>query len=369
MWRLAHMDQVAIQVHRTIQQQLQLPPQHVMFDLLSKPLVSSIYGSWIHFVTYYILLQILFVQDLHQQQQQQQPQQQYLTSNLYQQSSPATTLCSPQQANIAAQQLSSLYGAATGAFPISCESSLLSTQQACLTVLYACLENIMFVNASRHVWKHLITGQPGIYHVGVGQRQQDAKQSLKQKIPQHQQQVKTYAGLPAASVIARYPVMWQGIIALKTNETRVQMHKVGGNAEMCKRSLDQFTTSSNHMPLIRINQRMRMEASQLESVQCKMMDEHSYIALICLSCGPSKEDIKNQSELLKERFVDYLESKQAAGICNVGNEQNPTPNAIVHIFPPCDFASAFLQKNSPDLLEIFRQQKASYLFVVITSAN
>ncbi|EJW87485.1 hypothetical protein WUBG_01604 [Wuchereria bancrofti] len=290
-------------------------------------------------------------QDTQRQQQQQphladlhQQQQQYLTSNLYQQSSPATTLCSPQQANIAAQQLNSLYGAATGAFPISCESSLLSTQQ--------------------------MTGQSGIYHVGAGQRQQDVKQSSKQKQQQaQQQQVKTYAGLPVASVIARYPVMWQGIIALKTNETRVQMHKVGGNAEMCKRSLDQFTTTSNHMPLIRINQRMRMEAGQLESVQCKMMDEHSYIALICLSCGPSKEDIKNQSELLKERFVDYLESKQAAGICNVGNEQNPTPNTIVHIFPPCDFASAFLQKNSPDLLEIFRQQKASYLFVVITSAN
>uniref|UniRef100_A0A0R3RGC1 SPOC domain-containing protein n=1 Tax=Elaeophora elaphi TaxID=1147741 RepID=A0A0R3RGC1_9BILA len=286
----------------------------------------------------------------HQQQPhladlQQQQQQQYLTSNLYQQSSPTTTLCSP-QANIAAQQLNSLYGAATGAFPISCESSLLSTQQ--------------------------MAGQAGIYHVGVGQRQQDVKQPVKQKLPQllqQQQQVKTYAGLPAASVIARYPVMWQGIIALKTNETRVQMHKVGGNADMCKRSLDQFITTSNHMPLIRINQRMRMEAGQLESVQCKMMDEHSYIALICLSCGPSKEDIKNQSELLKERFVDYLESKQAAGICNVGNEQNPTPNTIVHIFPPCDFASAFLQKNSPDLLEIFRQQKASYLFVVITSAN
>ncbi|VDN40475.1 unnamed protein product [Gongylonema pulchrum] len=163
--------------------------------------------------------------------------------------------------------------------------------------------------------------------------------------------------------------MWQGIIALKTNETRVQMHKVGGNAEMCKRSLDQFTTTSNHMPLIRINQRMRMETGQLESVQLKMMDEHSYIALICVSCGPSKEDIKNQSEVLKERFVDYLESKQAAGICNVGNDQNPTPNTIVHIFPPCDFACRFLQKNSPDLLDIFRQQKASYLFVVITSAN
>lgn len=51
-----------------------------------------------------------------------------------------------------------------------------------------------------------------------------------------------------------------------------------------------------------------------------MTDEQSYIALICLSCGFNKDDIRNQSEMLKERFVDYLESKQAAGICNVGNE-------------------------------------------------
>ncbi|VDM97030.1 unnamed protein product [Thelazia callipaeda] len=281
------------------------------------------------------------ITDLHQQQQQQQQQQQYLASSLYQQPSPTTTLCSPQQANIAAQQLNSLYGAVTATFPIPCESPLLITSQ--------------------------ITSQPGMYHAELSQRQQDIKQPVKQKLPH--QQVKTYAGLSGVSVMSRYPVMWQGIIALKTNETRVQMHKVGGNAEMCKRSLDQFTTTSNHMPLIRINQRMRMEASQLESVQCKMMDEHSYIALICLSCGPSKEDIKSQSEILKERFVDYLESKQAAGICNVGNEQNPAPSTIVHIFPPCDFASIFLQRNSPDLLEIFRQQKASYLFVVITSAN
>ncbi|VDO82287.1 unnamed protein product, partial [Onchocerca flexuosa] len=51
-----------------------------------------------------------------------------------------------------------------------------------------------------------MTNQSEIYHIGVGQRQQDAKQSLKQKVPQQQsqqqQQVKTCAGLPAASVIA-----------------------------------------------------------------------------------------------------------------------------------------------------------------------
>ena len=51
-----------------------------------------------------------------------------------------------------------------------------------------------------------------------------------------------------------------------------------------------------------------------------MVDEHSFIAMLCLSCGTDKDDIRHQSEMLKERFVDYLESKQAAGICNVGNE-------------------------------------------------
>ncbi|VDM37514.1 unnamed protein product [Toxocara canis] len=159
---------------------------------------------------------------------------------------------------------------------------------------------------------------------------------------------------------------------------------------------------------------------QYAGVQSKMTDEQSYIALICLSCGFNKDDIRNQSEMLKERFVDYLESKQAAGICNVAIRrvgssfglvrtqkcaldgvifkhavavcysvlhtgvhavpnvhpnagalpgQHPSPNSIVHVFPPCEFATTFLQRNSPDLFETIRQQRANYLFVVITSAS
>uniref|UniRef100_A0A915BDJ7 Msx2-interacting protein n=1 Tax=Parascaris univalens TaxID=6257 RepID=A0A915BDJ7_PARUN len=201
---------------------------------------------------------------------------------------------------------------------------------------------------------------------GVPQRQQQVKVA---NTASKKQQIKTFQQPPSVASSSRYPVLWQGIVALKTNEARIQMHRVGGNIEMLKRSLVQLATMSNNMPVIRINQRMRMEASQLESVQSKMTDEQSYIALICLSCGFNKDDIRNQSEMLKERFVDYLESKQAAGICNVGNEQHPSPNSIVHVFPPCEFATTFLQRNSPDLFETIRQQRANYLFVVITSAS
>lgn len=58
----------------------------------------------------------------------------------------------------------------------------------------------------------------------------------------------------------------------------------------------------------------------ISGVQVKMTDEQSYIALLCLPCGMNLEHIKSQTEIMKERFVDYLESKQAAGICSVGNE-------------------------------------------------
>ncbi|MFH4981011.1 hypothetical protein AB6A40_007720 [Gnathostoma spinigerum] len=149
----------------------------------------------------------------------------------------------------------------------------------------------------------------------------------------------------------------------------IQMHRVGGNVDMLTRSLEQLSLIINNMPAIRINQRMRMEAGQLESVQSKMADEQSYIALICLPCGTNKEDLIYQTNMLNTRFIDYLESKQAAGICNVGNEQHPTPNCIVHMFPPCDFATAFLMRNEPSLLDTMHQRRAKYLFVVITSAG
>uniref|UniRef100_A0A0N5AZF0 SPOC domain-containing protein n=1 Tax=Syphacia muris TaxID=451379 RepID=A0A0N5AZF0_9BILA len=89
---------------------------------------------------------------------------------------------------------------------------------------------------------------------------------------------------------------------------------------MAKHSLNQFETMSGGMPVIRINQRMRMETNQLETVRSKMNDERSYVALVCLACGKDKDDIRHQSQVLKERFVDYLISKVAAGICNLGNE-------------------------------------------------
>lgn len=79
------------------------------------------------------------------------------------------------------------------------------------------------------------------------------------------------SGNPSASLLTllnRYPVMWQGLLALKTDQAAVQMHFVWGNPNIARESLPHNLDGST--PPLRIAQRMRLEQTQLEGVARKM---------------------------------------------------------------------------------------------------
>lgn len=69
-------------------------------------------------------------------------------------------------------------------------------------------------------------------------------------------------------LLQRYPVMWQGLLALKTDQAAVQMHFVFGNPQVASGSLP--CNSDGSTPPLRIAQRMRLEQTQLEGVARKM---------------------------------------------------------------------------------------------------
>jgi hypothetical protein len=73
-------------------------------------------------------------------------------------------------------------------------------------------------------------------------------------------------------------------------------------------------------------------------------------------------DVLQQSNILKKYFINYLESKQAAGIVNTNDD---TCSYITHIFPNCEFAQEHLIRIAPDLLHSL--QGIGYLMVVITT--
>ncbi|KAK7884745.1 hypothetical protein WMY93_027868 [Mugilogobius chulae] len=163
-------------------------------------------------------------------------------------------------------------------------------------------------------------------------------------------------------LLTKYPIVWQGLLALKNDQAAVQLHFVSGNTLLAQRSLP----PPEGAPLLRIVQRMRLEASQLDSVARRMTVENDYCLLLALPCGRDQEDVLGQTHALKTGFITYLQAKQAAGIINVANPGSNQPAFVVQIFPPCEFSESHLSLLAPDLLNSI-SSISPHLMIVIAS--
>uniref|UniRef100_A0A8C7TST4 Msx2-interacting protein n=1 Tax=Oncorhynchus mykiss TaxID=8022 RepID=A0A8C7TST4_ONCMY len=171
-----------------------------------------------------------------------------------------------------------------------------------------------------------------------------------------------YRSVDMVQLLTTYPIVWQGLLALKSDSVAVQLHFVSGNNVLAHHSLPPLEGGA---PL-RIAQRMRLEASQLEGVARRMMVENDYCLLLALPCGRDQEDVHSQTLLLKGGFITYLQKKQAAGIINVPNPGSNQPAYVVQIFPPCEFSESHLCRLAPDLLNSI-SSISPHLMIVIAS--
>lgn len=164
-------------------------------------------------------------------------------------------------------------------------------------------------------------------------------------------------------LLRRYPVMWQGLLALKNDSAAVQMHFVGGNPGVAGDTLSRHADGST--PLLRIAQRMRLEQPQLEQVHRKMKMENEHCMLLALPCGRDHMDVLQQSTNLTAGFITYLQKKQAAGIVNIAPPGHHQAMFTVHIFPSCEFANENLNRIAPDLMH--RVADIAHLLIVIAT--
>ncbi|GFQ97688.1 protein split ends [Trichonephila clavata] len=177
------------------------------------------------------------------------------------------------------------------------------------------------------------------------------------------------AGVPTYTIqhgdqllVQRYPVVWQGILALKNDQAAVQMHFVSGNPGIARASLPTYDVDPS--PL-RIAQRMRLEPLQLEGVKKKIQMLEEHCVLMALPCGKDHMDVLHQSSNLRSGFINYLERKTAAGIVNAAHPGSNNPAYVIHIFPSCDFANSQLTKIPQDLLKVIRD--LAHLVIVIAT--
>ncbi|KAF7644851.1 hypothetical protein LDENG_00214580 [Lucifuga dentata] len=171
-----------------------------------------------------------------------------------------------------------------------------------------------------------------------------------------------HRSIDMVQLLTKYPIVWQGLLALKNDQAAVQLHFVSGNNILAQRSLP----PPEGGPLLRIVQRMRLEASQLDSVARRMTVENDYCLLLALPCGRDQEDVLGQTQALKSGFITYLQAKQAAGIINVPNPGSNQPAYVVQIFPPCEFSESHLSRLAPDLLNSI-SSISPHLMIVIAA--
>ncbi|KAH6934452.1 hypothetical protein HPB50_024524 [Hyalomma asiaticum] len=164
-------------------------------------------------------------------------------------------------------------------------------------------------------------------------------------------------------LLQRYPVMWQGLLALKNDQAAVQMHFVSGNSRIAVASLPPMTDGCT--PPVRIAQRMRLEQTQLEGVARKMQMVDEHCILLALPCGRDHMDVLQQSNNLRNGFINYLQLKQAAGIVNAAAPGSQQPAYVIHIFPSCEFSNENLARIAPDLLHSVSD--IAHLLVIIAT--
>ncbi|KAM6977007.1 msx2-interacting protein [Aplochiton taeniatus] len=171
-----------------------------------------------------------------------------------------------------------------------------------------------------------------------------------------------YHSIDMVQLLTKYPIVWQGLLALKNDSAAVQLHFVSGNNVLAQRSLPPPEGGA----LLRVAQRMRLEASPLETVARRMTEEQDYCLLLALPCGRDQGDVLSQTQALNEAFITYLQAKQAAGIINVPNPGSNQPAYVVQIFPPCEFSESHLLRLAPDLLSSI-SSISPHLMIVISS--
>ncbi|XP_065210776.1 protein split ends isoform X2 [Planococcus citri] len=169
--------------------------------------------------------------------------------------------------------------------------------------------------------------------------------------------------LDGTVLVQMYPIIWQGLLALKNDQAAVQMHVVSGNTSVAYDALP--TLQDGFQPLLRIAQRMRLEQPQLEQVNRKMEIRDEHCTILGLPCGRNQEDVVQQATNLESYIIPYLRQKKAAGIINVAAPGTQQAAFVVHVFPPCEFADNVLLNAAPDLYR--RVQETAYLVCIIVT--
>ena len=181
------------------------------------------------------------------------------------------------------------------------------------------------------------------------------------------------------------PPSWNGGLILKSSGFSTRMYFCSGDIQLVDLIKDNASLDNS---MLRITQRLRLEASKLEDVSrrintsgssghCIMIASQSTSQLNLSNCGNSagsNGDDSATSGNLQQRpirnLVTYLKSKDAAGVVllsgksSMFGEQSEASKGVLYLFPPHMFSVELIKKIAPNI-NADSASKEDYLVVVL----
>lgn len=150
-----------------------------------------------------------------------------------------------------------------------------------------------------------------------------------------------------ADVARLLPVVWSGVISLKSSDFGTMMHLINGCVDVVDNLMRDHTTTE--MARVRITHRLRLDDSKLKDIERRITDATPDCLSILLALpndahctGAGGDSIGGSAKPLAS-LVDYLRNKHAAGVISVDSKHC---GSIIHTFPPCPFADKLIMNRA-----------------------
>jgi len=161
----------------------------------------------------------------------------------------------------------------------------------------------------------------------------------------------------SVSVAAQFPKVWSGALVLRNAAFVVDFHLLSGSVLLVNTLLGSHVEpgSDADCPVLKITQRLRLDQpGKLDELEqrLKKVGRTGCSVLLAKSAPAQVDDDANVVQQYPlSNLVSYLLQKQVAAIVSLPPSSSDAAKAsgVLHAFPPCQFATAFLRKEAPGL--------------------
>jgi len=159
------------------------------------------------------------------------------------------------------------------------------------------------------------------------------------------------------SIAAQFPKVWSGALVLRNAAFVVDFHLLSGSVLLVNKLLgSNFEPGAEaDCPVLRIAQRLRLDQPDKLDELDRRLRKAGRTGCSVLLATSTPAQVDDDANVVQQyplgSLVSYLLQKQVAAVVSLppGSSDPAKATGVLHAFPPCQFATTFLNREAPGL--------------------